>query len=326
MSGPQRQGRGSSTDLGLQCPKCEVMIVMKKDCYLSCTLCEYSWHKDCIENIDEDEYKVLTKNEKKKNKNIHWFCSKQCDRAANKFLSKMAGFEEEISKVNKRVTSLDTALGQIQNGVFTESMNKTVAGIVREVTESEENEVSGTKNEDIKDLLEKDRKDQMEELEDRLRRKKNLIVFRLNEDQNKTADENKADDLTSVEKILKETGVKTKPKDIRRLGQAKRDGKDRPLRIIFESEKERDETMFAIIKISKERKEEDDRLCSRISVRKDLTKIEREEENKIFIELKKRREESKASGDDKANWVRRRGKIMNIGKYGEEGETGVVWG
>ena len=324
MSNPPRQGRGSSTDLGLLCPKCEVMIVIKKDYFLTCKLCEFSWHKDCIEDLDEDEYKVLKKNEKKKTKNIHWYCSKQCDRAANKFLSKMAVFEEEISKVNTRVTSLDAAIAGIQNGDFTANMKKTVEGIVQEVTNSEENQVSGNTNENIKDLLEKDRKNQMEEVEDRLRRKKNLIVFKLPEDQNKTADENKAEDKASVDKILEEAGIKTKPKDIRRLGQAKNDGKDRPLRIIFEGEKERDETMFAIIKISKEKKD-DDRICSSISVRKDLTKIEREEENKLFVELKKRREDAKASGDDKANWVRRRGKIMNIGIYEEEGAAETLW-
>ena len=150
-------------------------------------------------------------------------------------------------------------------------------------------------------------------------------MFRLPENQNKTADQNKAEDIKSVDKILEETGVQTKPKDIRRLGQAKRDGKDRPLRIIFESEKERDETMFGIIKISKEKKENDDRLGSSLSVRKDLTKIEREEENKLFTELKRRREESQASGDEKAKWVTRRGKVVNIGNYKEEEEGGTRW-
>ena len=324
MSHPQRPGRGSSTDLGLKCPKCDIMVVMKKDLYLTCKLCEYCWHKDCISDLEEDEYNVLKKNEKKKNKTIHWFCSKQCDRAANKFLTKMAVFEEEISKVNERVTSLGVKVGEIQDGVLSDNMAQSIKEIVQEVTETEKNQVSGTSNEDIKDMLEKDRKVQMEEIEDRLRRKKNLIVFKLTEDQNKTVDENKAEDLTSVEKILEETGVKANPKDIRRLGKPKTDGKSRPLRIIFENEKERDETMFAIIKISKEKKD-DDRLCSHLSVRKDLTKAEREVEDKLFAELKRRREESQASGDDKANWVRRRGKIMNIGNYEEEGGA-EKWG
>ena len=327
MANLPRQGRGSSTDLGLKCPKCEVMVVLKKDYFLTCKLCEFSWHKKCIEDLDEDEYNVLKRNEKKKNKNIHWYCSKQCDRAANKFLSKMAMFEEEIAKVEKRVSSLDTSVSAIQNGVFTEGMVKTVEDIVQErvsVYESDE-QVSGATNDNIKNMLEKDRKNQMDELEDRLRRKKNLIVFKLPEDQNKTADQNKAEDINYVDKILEETGVQAKPKDIRRLGQAKKDGKHRPLRIIFESEKERDEIMFGTIKISKEKKENDGRLCSSLSVRRDLTKVEREEENRLFTELKRRREDSQASGDDKAKWVMRRGKIMNIGNYEEEARGGMEW-
>ena len=57
-------------------------------------------------------------------------------------------------------------------------------------------------------------------------------------------------------------------------------------------------------------------------MRKDLTVQEREEEDRLFAELKKRREEAKNSGDDNARWVRRRGKVINIGKYKatEEGE------
>ena len=318
-----RQGRGSSTDLGLQCPKCEVMIVPKKDHYLTCKLCEYSWHKDCIDEMDEDEYKVLKKNEKKKTKNIHWYCSRQCDRAANKFLSKMSGIEEEIGKVNKRVASLDAAVAKIKDGRFSEEMNKTVEGIVRGITDETANQVSGPKTEEIQDILEKDRKDQIEELEDRIRRKKNLIIFRLPEDEteSKTAKEMKEEDNTSVDAILKETGVKAKPLDIRRLGQAHKNGKGRPLRVIFESEKDRDDVLFSAIRVSKEKKDGDNRLCTQVSVRKDLTKHERDEETKLFIELKKRREEAKVSGDDKANWVRRRGKVINIGKYPENKET-----
>ena len=293
------------------------MVVVKKDLYLTCKLCECSWHKDCIDDLDEDEYRILKKNEKKKTKNIHWYCSKQCDRAANKFLGKLAALEEEIINVNKRVTSLDAAVEDIKHGRFAEDMSKKIEGIVKNVIGEAGNQVNSASKEDIEHILERDRKDQMEELEDRLRRKKNLILFRLAENEEKTTGERKEEDTASVDIILKEIGVNTKPLDIRRLGQVKKNGKERPLRIIFESEKVRDEVISNAAKVSKEKKDDDDRLCSRISMRKDLTKNEREEETRLFIELKKRREEAKNSGDDKANWVRRKGKVINIGRYGE---------
>ena len=54
-------------------------------------------------------------------------------------------------------------------------------------------------------------------------------------------------------------------------------------------------------------------------MRKDLTVQEREEEDRLYAELKGRRQDSKESGDDKAKWVRR-GRVVNIGNYKVEEE------
>ena len=55
-------------------------------------------------------------------------------------------------------------------------------------------------------------------------------------------------------------------------------------------------------------------------MRKGLTVQEREEEDRLYAELKRRRQDSKESGDDKAKWVRRRGWEVNIGNYEVEEE------
>ena len=47
---------------------------------------------------------------------------------------------------------------------------------------------------------------------------------------------------------------------------------------------------------------------------------EREEEDRLYTELKSRRQDSKESGDEKAKWVRRRGRVVNIGNYKVEEE------
>ena len=330
MLNTQRQGRGSSTDAGLKCPKCDVMIVIKKDHYLTCKLCEFPWHKECIADLDEDEYNVLKKNEKKKNKNIHWFCSKQCDRAANKFLSKMAGFEEEIAKVDKRVTSLDTKISTIQDGVFTEKMQQAI----EEIVQKSERQGSEPKNDDIKDLLERDRRVQMEgienmintktkeqiaEAESRAKRQTNLIVFKLPESKKASSGDKRQDDATKIQTLLTECEIQHKPIEIVRLGQVgkTRDGKttDRPVRINFGSKVARDESLSNMIKTKRGLDKESGSLLLSLGFRKDMTPQEREEDAVLYKLLKQRRDESKASGDDITRWVIRNGQVVSLSEW-----------
>ena len=53
----------------------------------------------------------------------------------------------------------------------------------------------------------------------------------------------------------------------------------------------------------------------RISMRRDMTPKERAEEAALYAELKMKQEESKVSGDDKAVWIRRGGRVVNVGNY-----------
>ena len=123
--------------------------------------------------------------------------------------------------------------------------------------------------------------------------------------------------------------------DIRRLGAPKtKNDKPRPLRVTFSNEKERDDVLSAaykMIKENKDSKENNEKIVVQVSLRKDLTKQERDEEDKLYQELRSRRQEAQESGDDRARWVRRRGKVVNIGNYqatrgGNREEERKVWG
>ena len=170
-------------------------------------------------------------------------------------------------------------------------------------------------------LAETEKKGQLAETEDRIRRKTNLVIFRLPETKNKSIKEAKEEDEQKVKKGLTEPRTKHTPVDIRRLGQFKKGSeKPRPLRISFANEQARDEVLSSVYRVLKNRKEEDKRLCTQVSIRKDLTVQEREEEDRLYAELTRRRQDSKESGDDKAKWVRRRGSVVNIGNYEVEEE------
>ncbi|KAL8600649.1 hypothetical protein ACOMHN_006715 [Nucella lapillus] len=83
----------------------------------------------------------------------------------------------------------------------------------------------------------------------------------------------------------------------------------------FQTESARDDALAAFHKARKQKEEGDDNLCTKIVIRKDLTPLERQEEEELFQELKSRRDESEKAGDSHAHWVKKRGRIENIGRY-----------
>jgi hypothetical protein len=63
------------------------------------------------------------------------------------------------------------------------------------------------------------------------------------------------------------------------------------------------------------RNAEDGSLIKKVALRKDMTPTEREEERRLFLELKRKKDLSKQEGDNLAVWIRRRGEVINVGKY-----------
>ena len=191
----------------MKCPKCEVTIVPKKDMSLTCKLCDSVWHKDCISGLDEETFQVLKKNEKKDRINLYWYCTKQCDRAASKFLSGMAHLEEEVRKTNERIDIVEKNVTAIQSGRFSEKMTETVKDIAQEIVEHNGSvrpniEDVTAKVAQVQEILDTEKREQFAEMDDRLRRRTNLLIFRLPEEKN--TDEAKAEDVSKVGQILKE--------------------------------------------------------------------------------------------------------------------------
>ena len=214
-------------------------------------------------------------------------------------------------------------------------MTQKVQEIAQEVVDNKENMNTGdvaTHVSKVQEMIESENKEQMAEIEDRLKRKCNLVIFRLPEKDNTTESDStdatargtdevprlsaKEEDKDLVRTILQQVGAKPVPNDVRRLGKYNRESsKPRPVRLSFNSEKERDEVLTLAYRSNKNKTEGNDKLCHKVILRKDLTVQEREEEDRLYAELKNKRQGSKASGDYRARWVRRRGQIVNIGDY-----------
>jgi hypothetical protein len=174
----------------------------------------------------------------------------------------------------------------------------------------------------LNNIVEAKTKEQMAEMEDRVRRKANLVIFRLEEGVIDKSKGRKKDE-EEIQKLLGDIKGPHQPVDIRRLGiltkgdNATAGKKTRLLRLTFSSETARDETLKAFHHAKKQAEQNDnkDHAMAKITVRKYLTPQERKEEEALYQQMKQKREKSKNSGDLNAHWIRRRGQVVNVGKY-----------
>ena len=151
------------------------------------------------------------------------------------------------------------------------------------------------------------------EIMDREERKTNAVIFNIQESDSADADIRRNEDVNLVNAMLAQIETPTVTiTDCRRLGKYRREvvtAKPRPIRISAATVGQRD----AILQCAPKLKNFDN--TKGVVIRKDLTPMQREEENNLRKEWQKKKEESIQQGDMNAQWVRRRGKVINIGMY-----------
>ena len=132
---------------------------------------------------------------------------------------------------------------------ITRDQNKEIKTIVEKKT-MEQRDVS---KEMVLEIVKEEKRKMERELEERMKRKTNLIIFSLEEDTTEK-EAGKKKDLEGIEDILREIKVSHKPIDTRRLGnlptknqaaviEMGKGKRTRPVRLTFASEAARDETL-----------------------------------------------------------------------------------
>ena len=301
----------------LKCGTCEKPLT-KKDKQLKCDLCDL-WHHIACLKMDDDTYECILKDRKKAMPLIRTYCTRQCNRAASKYLDGVIRLETEVKELKECVSGVKKSVVEIQSGCFTDEMISTVTDIVtsnisKATPKLEEGRLE-ILHDEAKSMISTLERDQISEMEDRLSRKSNVFVFGVEEKPIKDRKERFDKDDKKVQEILDKSGVTNKPTKIRRIGNFDKGNKNgRPLRVTFDSEDTRDKVLKSF---HKARKEENDpeALLNKVSLRKDLTRKERDEDNALFERLKLKQQEAKDSGDEFAKWIRRRGRLVNIGRY-----------
>lgn len=246
---------------------------------------------------------------------MHFYCPRPCNDLAAKFLNNFMRMDVRIGKLEGTVSDIDSRIGTLEAS----GMDKRVEKLEAQMEQMSEPQ-AGSSIESaalIKNIADEQARKQVAEMEDRARRRSNLVIFRLEEDP--STDQSKSKDMELVQTILAETKSPHQPTNIRRLGnpKAQEEGvkKTRPLRLTFATDAARDETITSFRKATKDITEDDPRLISKIAIRKDMTPSERQEEQALFLEWKERKAQSLQENDTQAIWIRRKGKVVNIGKY-----------
>lgn len=296
-------------------------ITAKKDKAVCCNLCEAWYHASCVD-IDDSLYEAVRKDRSNKTSQmIHFYCPKPCNNLASKFLLSMAKLENRVDLLTDEVSTISTKMTKLEEGELPPKMVEAVKQIALPLVPAAAAATADTDATTLGNIVEAKTKEQMAEMEDRVRRKTNLLVFRLEEDTSDKTRGRKKDE-EEIQKLLGDIKGPHQPVDIRRLGALSKgdnntDKKIRPLRLAFSSETARDETLKAFHQAKKQAEQSDNKelMMSKITVRKDLTPQERKEDEILYQQMKQKREESKNLGDLNAHWIRRRGQVVNVGKY-----------
>jgi hypothetical protein len=159
-------------------------------------------------------------------------------------------------------------------------------------------------------------------LEERNKRKTNLLIFNLEEENSGTQEEKRSKDNEKVQEIISKLKGKHQPKDIRRLGAPPRGDvnaeqtprRPRPIRLTFQTELERDETLRAFKAVTRNRGDEDPNQSVKVSMRKDMTPQEREEDRALFFRAEAKERSVETGGRRPSNLGQKEGEDSQRGK------------
>lgn len=256
---PARRGHKGSkcsvTEEAWTCDTCNTSFTDKKSKLMECEYCQTIGCTKCLK-ISDAVYKGLSGRP-----DFPFLCN-TCIPKAMKLL-------REEREIEKRCNDFLQGFRQEVDSKLN-FMSSQIEGIKEQMKSSAQNPQAQT-TEVVKEAC--------FNMSDKIAREKNIIMFNLPESVG-TIEENIAKDKEQVQEINKITAELDNPEiKIRRLG--KKGEKPRPLLVSFSEMGDKEKVMGNLTKM-KHAKEP----LNKVSVKHDLTKIEREEEKKLLAEAK----------------------------------------
>lgn len=345
-SGKSAGKKSSSKKVGLrnvtdkEIPKCTAChrMITDETRALCCDRCsgEDSWK--CIQclGMAAEMYDALIAPEAQ---SLKWFCvqcekelnsrevvgnRKEDDNRSDKILKLLEQLVEGSKSVEHRLNQIEVSLDNKADSSIVQQQEERINKLEKEKVFQDDNMkqidirimnlekqlLTGTedRNLDSEKSKDMDRKTMsgVDEIQDRDRRKANLIIFNMPESEADDPEDRKLFDIAEMVDLLNELKVNTEVTRPVRLGP-KRIGSrwPRPLRVTLNNEEDK----WKVLKSSKNLMMSGKDIYKEIYLKRDMTQMERDHETKLRQELKSRRQQEEESGGT-ANWIIWRGRVV----------------
>ena len=275
----------TSPSKSIKCGACEKPVKERAQA-LMCELCLH-WHHAGCQKISADLYKSIQAG----GDNLHWFCP-ACNPKALDTIKLVQTIREKNDKLEKKIDSVESVVEEIKTALtkLTEDHQSHQEEMAKEIAKLRDEADSSKKAWGAQETIAnapakpKDTQDVLHKVNDQLNRKKNVVIFGLAEKDTNLRDEIRAQDMNTVNEIVKLVADETPKLTTTRLGKRPetteaKDPAKRPILVRFESEAEKDGFMRQLYKLKGSN-------FTHISVKQDMTREERETEKKLKEEAK----------------------------------------
>ena len=250
------------------CPICK-KIVKDKSNGVQCDRCDAWYHAGC-QKITMKFYQSLQECKEEK-----WFC-KTCHSEIKQLENTLKMLRSENKDLRERIKTLEEKWELFKEELKEETVKCTLERVSVEIGKH------------------------FEEMEERNKRKNNVVLYNVPESQSEGPQERQTDDMVQCCDVFEGSlKVNVSIESVVRLGK-KEEGRKRPLLVKLSSEREKKN----ILANAKNLKDERNPWKKRVGIARDMTKMEREQDIQAREELKIKR----AAGDH--TWYVKNGKLQ----------------
>ena len=253
-----KAGPGDASKNKDHCGSCN-NLVAETDRGIECEFCKFWFHSSC-QGVPKRLYDVISEG----NPNLHWYC-RTCNDVADDMLGVLKSVKVKQEKIETDMHEMREEMrGNRQECVRNWENVTEKIGKIKE---------SGNSNETIKLCI--------DEINERHKRKNNLIFYGIPESKDEEAQVRKNEDLEAINTTVKSISGDMDLQILAQYRLGMKNGKDRPLKVVFN----KTETCIEILKNLREVKLKDN-----VRVSRDRTQTERKEYRELREELKQREE------------------------------------
>ena len=283
---------------------CTVCSDPKSKLIIKCENCLKDYCTKCI-SMKKPVFEALNSTN-----NSHWFCD-FCNEPTMSLIKNDRTIKEACERYMK---SFAQQLENIEDKLLTTAHSDDVAKLEQSIQLlTKELDVVKTEATELRNTLASSNEEKsaakigVKEIIDRDARRKNIVLFNVLESKNENPESRKNEDESFINKLFKDVlNVEIPCNKATRLG-AKQESQARPLRITVETQEQHE----SILKNAKNLRNHKEGPYANVSIRPDLTFLERQEMRELVKEKKRKQLESNQSQDGKI-WIIRNWKIVNV--------------